>query len=224
MDSSESGIPDASEPAGEPPRRLRKRIVIPTCLLVILVGLMIWGVIRGNWADPVVKNPATSSDGIVTQLYQEPDGTKLVRCAVVLEYPIDDVWSVVTDYLHFSEIFSHVCHTEIHRDADGLYHLKGTATAGLIGEWPFEVAIRHTENAKERTSLWDNPSEQLRQNSGSWTLTSLDTERTLVVYSLSVQAYPYPDFLVRNAFLSKLPGIVDAVAREVGKRHGRRSS
>ena len=195
--------------------------MIPILLLALVTGLIAWAIVRGTWADHETRDPGSPADGIITQLYQGPDGRKYVRCAVILEQPLDDVWAVVTDYEHYSEVFPHVCHTQIDRDADGRYHLSGAARTPIFGDWPFEVHIRHAESPGVYSSLWDDPTQSLSVNRGGWTLTRLGPRMTLATYMLDVEIHPFPNFIIRNAFLSKLRDIVDAVARAVEKRqHG----
>jgi Polyketide cyclase / dehydrase and lipid transport len=207
--------------AARRPGRLKKRVAIPILLLSVVIGLIAWAVVRGTWADRNTRDPKSPTDGIVTQLYEGPDGRTYVRCAIILDQPMTDVWSVVTDYEHYSEVFPHVCHTRIDRDPDGRYHLIGAARTPVFGDWPFEVHIRHEESSRVCSSLWDNPNQSLSVNRGGWTLTSLGPKTTLATYMLDVEIRPFPNFIIRNAFLSKLADIVDAVARAVEKRqHG----
>ena len=51
----------------------------------------------------------------------------------------------------------------------------------------------------------------MRVNRGSWVLTPLDGNRTLLVYSLEVKIASYPDFLINNILLSRQPGVLRAV-------------
>jgi hypothetical protein len=202
------------------PRRFRKRITIPATLLGLLVFLSIYMFIKGTWADATPRNPSRADEGVITQLYQGPRG-KQIRCALVIDFRVEDVWAVITDYAKFSEIFPHVCHTEFSRDADGTCNLVGTAAASIFGNWPFEVRIAHTESSAKYVAEWDNPSADLPVNRGSWTLTPLDNERTLAVYTLEAAVGRFPDFIVRDALLMRIGGVVTAVAREVEKRHGK---
>jgi hypothetical protein len=202
-------------PGPEPERRFKKRITIPAALLTLLIA---WLVIRGTWADTTPRNPSSSAEGAVTQLFQGPQGPQ-IRSALVIDYPIGEVWAVVTDYDRFAEIFPHVCHTTISRDGDGRYHLSGSAAESWFGEWPFDVHIAHHETPQKCTAEWDDPYQDLRVNRGSWTLTPLGADRTLAVYTLEAEVGSFPNFIVRNALLLRVDGVPAAVAREVAKRH-----
>ena len=54
-------LPDSPTPPA--PRRMRKRIAIPTGFIVVVVLLLLWGTIRGNWADSRSRNPSSAADG-----------------------------------------------------------------------------------------------------------------------------------------------------------------
>ncbi|MFM7165721.1 MAG: SRPBCC family protein [Planctomycetaceae bacterium] len=199
-------------------RRVQKRFAVPAGIVALLLLLMTWLSIRGEWADTEPQNPMTSSEGAITQLFLAPSG-KVVRSAVVIDFPRDEVWKVVTDYERFSEIFPHVCHTNISRDPDGRFHLSGSAEASCFGTWPFDVHISHREGSDECVAEWDNPHLDLTVNRGSWTLTSLPDNRTLAVYTLAAEVRQFPGFVVRSGLLMRIDGVVAAVAREVAKRH-----
>ena len=215
-----SAVESVKEDVGrETPRPIKKRYAIPLGLLTIVFLLMIWLSIRGTWADTTPRNPVTSSEGALTQLYLAPSG-KQIRSALVIDHPIDEVWNVVTDYDHFSEIFPHVCHTDIRRESDGRFHLSGSAVANCFGTWPFEVHITHHESPKQYIAEWAEPHLDLTVNRGSWTLTPLSGNRTLAVYTLEAEVKQFPGFIVRSALLMRVDGVIGAVAREVARRQG----
>src|SRR5262249_35638485 len=114
--------PDPGTLAPPARRHLKKRVLIPGIILTLLVVLLGWAAVRGTWADTVEKNPSSSREGPLAQLYQAPDGHKMVRCALVVDRPLADIWAVVTDYDHFHEIFPYLqsCHGAA--EADGRYH------------------------------------------------------------------------------------------------------
>lgn len=205
-----------SPPAAPPPspRRVRKRWLIAGLLLGLLALLLLSVYVRGTWADTVPRNPTTPEAGIVCQLLQTPDGAKQVRCAVVLDAPPPLVWRVVTDYDHFPETFPTITSAEARPEGDGLFHLNFVLQTP-IGPMPVEAQIRHVETPERSTASWDQPSGDLLVNRGSWEVTPADAGRTLLVYTLEVAVRHYPDFLVRNALLSRQPKIVDAVRRRV---------
>src|SRR5258706_9322583 len=98
-------IPDL--PPQPPPSRIKKRIVVPTVLIGVVMALLLWGIIRGNWADPQPRNPSAAAD-VVTQLLRTTGGRKTIRDAVIVSAPPERVWKVVTDYDHFSDVFPNI--------------------------------------------------------------------------------------------------------------------
>ncbi len=205
-----STVPPAAPAPAE--RHLRKRVVIPSLIGVLLLIALAVAVVRGTWADRETRNPSSSAEGPLTQLYQTPDGHKQARCALVIDRPIERVWAVVTDYDHFAAIFPMVASASAERAPDGRYRLTGVATSPL-GSWEFTAHVRHDELPIQKVASWDEPSGRLTVNRGSWTLTLLGADRTLLVYALEVEVPPYPAFVVRNVLLSRVDGAVRAVAR-----------
>lgn len=200
------------------PRHLRKRFLIPGILLTVIVLVIVGAVIRGTWADTVAQNPSQSSEGVLRQVFQDSEGHKSVRCALVIDAPVGKVWSVITDYDRFNEIFPYVSKSHATQDADGRWHLQGENDARMLGKWPFEVRVKHEETKDKFVASWDEPSHDLLVNQGSWTLTPLDDRHTLLVYRLEVQTRQFPTFTIRNVLLTKLPELVQAVETEVKKR------
>src|SRR5262245_57605221 len=90
------------------PRHLTKRQALVVIVLALMVFLVLGLVVRGTWADKRPEVPMSSADGIRTQLLQTADGRKHVRVATVVDFPMEEVWKVVTDYEHFPEIFPYV--------------------------------------------------------------------------------------------------------------------
>src|SRR4051812_43347929 len=88
----------ASEPAAPPSRK--KAYAIGAVAFVLLAALGVAG-LRGTWADDIARDPATSAEGIKTQLWNAPGGGKQVRCSMVLDVPAEKAWAVITDYDHF---------------------------------------------------------------------------------------------------------------------------
>jgi uncharacterized membrane protein len=209
--------PAAQPPAPAPPRpaparRLRKRLLFPLILLGLAGAALLWAYVRGTWADTVPHDPKSSAEGVVCQLYRTPEGHTPVRCAAVIDRPLDDVWKVVTDYEHYGDIFPTLrsAPVAVARDPDGRYHLSGVASS-VLGDWPFDIHIRHTDSPEKKAASWDGGSGDVRLNRGSFVLTPLGADRTLLVYSLEVEIASYPNFLVRNLLLSRQPGVMKAL-------------
>jgi uncharacterized protein YndB with AHSA1/START domain len=201
-----------AQPAGTPPaRRVKKRLLIPAAVLGVLAVLVLWAYVRGTWADREPRNPLSSAEGVLTQLYLAPEGRKQVRCAVILDYPPRKVWEVITDYEHFAEIFPTVSRAEVTREPDGRYHWVGTVTSP-VGGYPIDIHIRHEERPGQFEASWDGPTGSVTVNRGSWTVTPMGQGRTLLVYSLEAEIAPFPNFVVRNVQLSREMEVVGAVA------------
>jgi hypothetical protein len=179
--------------------------------LAVLTIVAIGAIIRGTWADTNAKNPTSSAEGSLIQLYRTPDGRKVVRCARVLDYPAEAVWAVVTDYNHFGDIFPHERAVRGERDPDGRYHVTGLAHAWPYGEWPFDVHVTHQEMPQSYVASWDDPGGDLTVNRGSWTVTRLGPDRTLLVFELEMEVRPFPVFFVRNVQLDRLKAMTEAV-------------
>src|SRR5437870_6747349 len=116
-------IPDS--PTQPPPKRIKKRIVIPTVFIGVVTALLVWATVRGNWTDPQPRNPSSAADGVVTQLLRTPEGRKEIHAAVIVSAAPERVWKVVTDYDHFSDIFPNIGTSKGVRDPDGRWHLMG---------------------------------------------------------------------------------------------------
>jgi len=215
----------ATTPPTEPPprpRHAKKRWLIPLALLVLVAALLLFAYARGTWADSTARNPTASADGIVTQLVQTPDGHKQVRAAVVLDFPPATVWEAVTDYANHDKIFRYVSRSEVSREADGRYHLRGVAHSSLWRDWPYDTHVTHEEAADQGryAARWDEPSAPVTVNRGSWSLERAGgaPDRTLLVYTLEIEVDPYPTFLIRNLILDRIAKLVANVQDAVTKR------
>jgi len=200
------------------PHRIKKRLLIPGIMIGTIVLLIIAAFIRGTWANSQPRDAASSSDGILTTLYQTPDGRKSVRCSRVFDEPIDRVWGVVTDYVHFAEIFPTLATAHIEKDPDGRFHFTGTAQQAVLGKWAFDIHITHAESPSKKVASWDEPGGDATVNRGSWTLTPLGADKTLAVYTLDTEVRKVPAFIVRNALLSRQPLVVQAVVDRLNRK------
>jgi uncharacterized protein YndB with AHSA1/START domain len=183
------------------PRRIKKRVVVPALILLLLFGTGARVVIKGSWADDAAHDPTSSADGIVRQLVLE-NGRKVPRIAVVIDRPVEEVWAAITSYDHFSEIFPDMAGAKGEREADGRWHFTGTATT-LVGSWPIDVKITHAHEGATYRASWDDASRPFAVNRGSWTVSPVGTGSTLVVYSLDAEIPGYPAFAIRYAILHR---------------------
>jgi ribosome-associated toxin RatA of RatAB toxin-antitoxin module len=198
-----------------PPRRRRKRwLLVPAALLALVLAAAAVAYARGTWADTRPHDPASPADGPVSQVYQAPDGGKEVRCAVLLPYPREQVWKVVTDYEHYGDFLPYLADLEV-TPAEGGCHMKGQAKSALPGWWPFEVDIRQEQTAERWSAGWDQPGDPVRVNKGGWVLTPAGEGQTLLVLHLETEARGTPTFLIRNVYLHRLKEVLRAVGRRV---------
>ncbi len=203
------------------PRRVKKRIVIPAVLVVLLLAVFAWLFVRGTWADAAERDPATATDDVVTQLYRDAAGQTSVRCAVAIDAPAEAVWAVITDYDHQAEFLPYVASLSGTREGAGKVHVAGVAHSRLWGDWPFDSHVtEHAEPDQGRyTITWDEKGEgELAVNRGGWAVRARRPHETLLIYTLDVQTAHYPNFLVRNLILDRLPAVVRAVRDEVRRR------
>ncbi len=184
---------------------LRKRVLIPAALLLTAGALLLTLVLRGTLATTDLPRPV---DGPLAHLWLQPDGRKVVRAAIVVERPAARVWSLLTDYPRFPEVFPSVAKAAATVEADGRHRLKASVSASILGTWDVDVLIRHEDG---RIASWDQPSGDILRNRGSWTLTRLDENRTLVEYLLDVEIANYPDWFVRAILRGRAKGILRAL-------------
>jgi len=203
-------LPGETATTPAPRRRLKKRILIPLALLVILSSLFAALWIRGTVAETTERNPTSPADGVVTQLLLAADGRKVVRCAVVVEDPVERVWKAVTDYAQFEKTFPTIQGVQSSVEADGRHRLV-CEVSSILGSWPIDVRIRHEETPARYVASWDEPSGDVVVNRGSWTLLPAPGGMTLVVYTLDVEVRPFPGFLVRAVLLSRQKTVLTAL-------------
>jgi hypothetical protein len=213
---------DDNAPTVDELERWRPQKIALAVLATLLVTTFAILMVRGTWADSEVENPSTSSEGTITRLYRGPDGNTAVRCAAVLTFPAERVWGVVTGYERFGEVFGDMSSvarldvTDAKREDGGAVHLIGRVSSPL-GTWPVDVRVAHDETGPNRVASWDT-SDAGQVNRGSWTITPLADDRSLVVYLLEVQDPPYPNVLVNNVLLSETGAVVEAVERELERQ------
>ncbi len=202
-----------NSPTPPPPRRIRMRIVIPAVLIGVVVALLLWGIVRGNWTDAESRNPSAAG-GVVSQLLRTAEGRKQIRAAVIVSAPPERVWKVVTDYNHFSDVFPNIGTSKGVRDSDGRWHVTGEVRS-IVGRWPMDLHVRHEESTSRFVASWDEPHGAWRINRGSWVVTQHGPRETLLEYNLELKVSPFPDFVVRAVLLGQLKPVMTAVVNRV---------
>jgi hypothetical protein len=177
-------------------------------LLVLATG------VRGTWTE-VLRDPASAAEDPVCQVVRGPGGAREVRSAVRLPYPLEEVWSVLTDYDNFGDICECLKADQIIHQPDGSCLLKAQARSGLPGYIPFEAHVRHERRLDEYVSRWDQPSEGVPVNRGRWVLTPLGPRETLAALSLEVEVDGIPAFVLRNLSLGRLPDVLRGLERRL---------
>lgn len=201
-----------------PPRRRRKLwLLVPLALLALVLAAGAVAYARGTWADTKPHDPAGPAEGPVSQVYQPPDGGKQVRAAVLLPYPREQVWQVVTDYPHYGDFLPYLADLEVTPTESGC-RMKGQAKSALPGWWPFEITVRQEQTDRAWSAGWDEAGDPVRVNKGGWELTPAGAGQTLLVLHLESEVRGTPTFLIRNVYLHRLKEVLRAVRRRVEAR------
>ncbi|MBY0229851.1 MAG: SRPBCC family protein, partial [Gemmataceae bacterium] len=176
-------------------RRRRWWLVIPLALVAVLAAGFFYFYLRGSWAAEQGRDPATSAEGVVAQLVKTDDGPA-VRCAVVIDHPLEKVWPLLTDFEHYGEVFSTLAEAEGGTNKDGTGWLKGVAQgSAFVGSWPIMLVLRPGKDGDKRLLSWDSPLDDLKECKGRFVLAPLDKGRTLATYTLRVRTGRYPVWL-----------------------------
>ncbi len=206
----------APAPTADAP--LRIRTIVLWSIMAALVLTFIWLWIRGSWTDTQERDPSTVADGVLTQLYRDPDGRTVVRSSAILAAPPDRVWGVITDYAHFPEIFHSglwkMMGNQATHEADGRWHMTGRVETAL-GTYPVDILLEHEETPQKCVASWDESTSDFMVNRGWWRLTPSGEGKSLLVFALEVKVEPYPRFLVHNVLLSQNDGVIETVRRRL---------
>jgi hypothetical protein len=208
--------PAAAPATHRPP----KRIVIPAILLVAVTIFVVRAVVRGTWADTEPRNPESSADGVVRQLLLAPNGAnKIVRLAIVVDRPIESVWTVLTDYDHLHEVMPHLAPMKAsHEPGKEVIQLSGAVTSP-IRDFPFDVGVVHEVHEHERLVTWNSKlDETLQVHQGAWQLRELGPAKTLVVYMIDVDVHPFPRWLVRYVLLNRFRPVMYSLRTAIEQR------
>jgi hypothetical protein len=210
-------------PETPPPRRIRKRLYLPVILILLMIVVGVGFYVRGVWADTTERNPATADVGTITQLFRQPDGTVVVRCAIVIDAPPSATWGVVSGYDKHNEFMPYISKVEATKKDGGVVIVEGTAHSRIWGDWPFrsETTHRETPAAGEYSASWSEENKDVfKINRGSWKIVpnGSNKNQTLLVFTLQIELKDYPDAIVRNVIMDRLHTILKAVRDETLRR------
>jgi hypothetical protein len=198
-----------------PPRRHGRRLAIPLILLAVLLVAGVVLFVRGTWASDQARDPAAGETGPVAQVYQPPGEGKRVRCAMRLPFPPGRVWKAVTDYDHYGDFLPYIKDVTAERQ-EGACRITGQAQSLLGGHWPFTIHVREKQEGGRQVAYWEEKGGgEVRLNRGSWEVIPAGDGQTLLVLSLEAEVHNYPTFILRNAFLHRLKGVLHNVERHV---------
>lgn len=205
---------DASPaPAAAGPRRFAVLALALGPLLLIGIG----AVVRGTWADDAERNPAGVADAAVSQLLSE-SGRVVVRAAVVIDRPIADVWTLLTDYDRFVGLFPYMQTITAKRRPDGVAEIRGVLSSRLWGDYTFESEVHHEQTAERCVAAWDHPGGDLRVNRGRWVLVPRGERETLLALEMQIEVGRAPQFMVHNVLLSRTRPVMEALREQARSR------
>lgn len=196
--------------------RIKKRVLVPGLLVLLGGGLFIRDLVRTR--PSAAPDPSDAAESVHCAVRRLPDGTLPVRCALVLNSPREQVWSVITDYDHYTQIFPYLTECSGARLDDTRYHLTAVASSPLYLSWPFTATISHSKNEPQWKTTWNDASGKITTERGSWTLTALDANRTLLAYTLELRIKHVPVLLLDNILLDNLPKVLRAVKTHLAVR------
>jgi hypothetical protein len=203
-----------STPPAPAARRRRRWLVIPLVLIGLLAAVTAWAYVRGTSATGDASNPTTP--GQTTAHLLAHDGRTSVRAAILLPYPRDRVWAVVTDYAHYDQFLPYLDDIAVERHDDGC-HMTGGAQSVVSGYWPFAIDIHERKGTYEWSAEWDQvPDDKILVNRGRWALSERGKD-TLLVLTLETEVKGYPNFVLRNVFLHRLPLVLRSIEARLRK-------
>src|SRR5262245_22973753 len=181
------------------------RLGSPLLLLLILAVVVL---VRGTWADSTPRDPAVPEDGITCQLFQLPDGRKVVRASVVLNHKPDLVWSRLTAFDRFPAMFPTV---KTFRVDDGPTTRAILAVQTFWALKHLEGRMSREESPARRVLTFEDLDGDAQVYLARFTLTSRENGQSLLVYEVDADVPGYPTPIVRNVFRSRNPMILRTI-------------
>ena len=205
------------------PKRVKRRIYIPLILLALFVALAVGFFVRGAWADTVESNPTSPADGAVTQLLRKKNDNVVVRCAVIVDAPPQEVWAVVSGYDKHGDFLPYLSKVAATKRPDGRVQIDGVAHSRIWGDWPFQSVAKHEESDEDGiySASWSEEDvDEFKVNRGGWDVAPWGKtgKQALLVFTLQVDLKSCPNFVVRNIIMDRVSSVLSAMRDETLKR------
>src|SRR5690242_17135130 len=118
-------------------------------MVALGLGLaMLTVVVRGTRADTEPRDPASTEDGPICQVFEDDSG-KQVRCAIRLPFSLDEVWAVITDHDHLGDVCPYLHRTRVEPQPEGPCRLQTAVDSTLGGQVPFTVQMQYQQELDE---------------------------------------------------------------------------
>ncbi len=167
---------------------------------VVLVGLFVWVVGRGSWAESP-REPAPGEP----PLAQVVDGElgRHVRAVVRVPYSIEEVWQVLTDHDRYADVCPYLHQPKFEPDPDRTTHLTGRIQ-GWANTFPLDLQLRQEQLLDEYRSSWDGGEGEVLANRGHWSVRRLGPRESLLEVAVAVEVRRVPTFLLRILLRDRL--------------------
>jgi hypothetical protein len=189
------------------PRTRRRLLLAPAGLLGVALVVVLAAAARGTWSDDSPCYPRAGA-GPVAQVLRTAEGGREVRSATRLPFPLDEVWTVITDYENLGDVCTCVVGERIAHEPDGTCRVEARARSGLPGFVPFRAEMRHDRGLQRYVASWDESDSRVQVNRGRWEPTPAGPQETVVALSLEVEVRGVPTFVLRSLSLQRLPAVL----------------
>jgi hypothetical protein len=114
--------------------------------MLLLAAAVGWAYLRGTLPRRLLQDPIKAGRP-VSQVY-EWEGKTCVLASILLDYPREKVWAVVTDYSRYDQFLPFLDDVAVRPSADGC-HMTGKAQAVIAGYWPFAIDIHESKAGRD---------------------------------------------------------------------------
>ena len=173
------------------------RLGSPLLLLLVLVLVV---VVRGTWASADPKNPISPEDGVTCQLFEGADGRKVVRAAVVLNQPLENVWPRLANVEQYPEMFTTIHNFQIDPAQPNRVKIDVQTFWGMKH---LEGKMKREDSGGKHVLTFEDLQGGADVHLLRLTLTGHGEKQSLLVYEVDADVPGYPTFLVRNVFRSR---------------------